>query len=134
MTMNYMATSQNGYPPTGTYHNMQPFGSNHHQHGYSYPYPNERLLMFAQLQQYHQHQRAVLNQGNPPPQPPPQSSRQSEHKPRMSKDDVEILEREFQKNSKPTSGRKREIAEMLKVEHPRINVSLTCLPGHLLRD
>lgn len=122
--MNYMPTPQNGYQAsTGGYNNMQHFnGSNHHQQGYAYPYHNERMLMFAQLQ-YQQHQRAVMSQGNPPPPPPPPPSRQSEHKPRMSKDDVEILEREFQKNSKPSSGRKREIAEMLKVEHPRINVS-----------
>jgi len=49
-------------------------------------------------------------------------SKQAEPKPRLSKDEVELLEREFQKNPKPSSGRKREIAELLKVELPRINV------------
>lgn len=51
------------------------------------------------------------------------TSKQDQPKPRLSKDEVDLLEKEFQKNHKPTSARKREIAELLKVDLPRINVS-----------
>lgn len=68
--------------------------------------------MFAQLQQQ---QRAMMGPRDM------QHAKQPEPKPRLAKDEVELLEREFRKNPKPTSGRKREIADLLKVEHPRIN-------------
>lgn len=51
----------------------------------------------------------------------PQGSKQPETKPRLSKDEVQLLENEFKKNNKPTSQRKREIADMLGVEPARIN-------------
>jgi len=41
---------------------------------------------------------------------------------KLGKDEVELLEAEFQRNAKPSSGRKREIAKQLRVDHPRINV------------
>lgn len=48
-------------------------------------------------------------------------SKQTEPKPRLAKDEVDLLENEFKKNPKPSSQRKREIAELLNVENPRIN-------------
>ena len=113
MAMDYMTLIRNGYP-SGQYNNMQPFNNNPNGHqGYPYRYTNEQLYMMAQ---YQQQQRAMMGQGGMPP------SKATEPKPRLSKDEVELLEREFNKNPKPSSGRKREIAELLKVDHPRINV------------
>lgn len=50
------------------------------------------------------------------------ASKQTEPKPRLAKDEVELLEREFAKNPKPTSNTKRELAEQMRVEAARINV------------
>ncbi|KAI6564702.1 hypothetical protein MCOR04_009064 [Pyricularia oryzae] len=86
------------------------------QHGYpSYPYTNEHLMVLAQMQ----HQRTMMGQVHDASLSP--TSKQDQPKPRLSKDEVDLLEKEFQKNHKPTSGRKREIAELLKVDLPRIN-------------
>lgn len=49
------------------------------------------------------------------------ASKQTEPKPRLAKDEVELLEREFAKNPKPNSSTKRELAEQMGVEVPRIN-------------
>lgn len=48
-------------------------------------------------------------------------SKQTEPKPRLAKDEVELLEREFAKNPKPNTSLKRELAEQMGVEVPRIN-------------
>jgi hypothetical protein len=40
----------------------------------------------------------------------------------LAKDEVDLLEREFSKNQKPSSSTKRELAEQMGVEVPRINV------------
>uniref|UniRef100_L7JHC6 Homeobox domain-containing protein n=1 Tax=Pyricularia oryzae (strain P131) TaxID=1143193 RepID=L7JHC6_PYRO1 len=86
------------------------------QHGYpSYPYTNEHLMVLAQMQ----HQRTMMGQVHDASLSP--TSKQDQPKPRLSKDEVDLLEKEFQKNHKPTSARKREIAELLKVDLPRIN-------------
>ncbi|KAJ2905035.1 Rho GTPase-activating protein 27 [Zalerion maritima] len=47
--------------------------------------------------------------------------KQLESKPRLSKDEVEALEAHFQRNPKPPSSVKRELAERMRVELPRIN-------------
>ena len=60
----------------------------------------------------------MMSQGNMHP------SKQTEPKPRLAKDEVELLEREFTKNPKPNSSTKRELAEQMGVEVPRINVGL----------
>ena len=49
----------------------------------------------------------------------------TETKPRLRKDEVEILEREFKRNPKPTTQTKRGFAEDMGVDLPRINVGLT---------
>jgi hypothetical protein len=45
-------------------------------------------------------------------------------KPRLGKDEVDILEREFKKNPKPTTQTKRQFAEDMGVDLARINVGL----------
>lgn len=49
-------------------------------------------------------------------------SRTTESKPRLSKEEVEILEAEFQKNYKPSSTTKKALAESMRVDNARINV------------
>ncbi|KAH8737528.1 hypothetical protein BGZ61DRAFT_17508 [Ilyonectria robusta] len=50
-----------------------------------------------------------------------QMSRTTETKPRLSKEEVEVLEAEFQKNHKPNSSTKKALAESMRVDHARIN-------------
>ncbi|RDW88872.1 hypothetical protein BP6252_00904 [Coleophoma cylindrospora] len=45
----------------------------------------------------------------------------TETKPRLGKDEVELLEREFQKNPKPTTNTKKQFAEQMSVDLSRIN-------------
>lgn len=51
-----------------------------------------------------------------------QMSRTTESKPRLSKEEVEVLEAEFQKNHKPNSTTKKALAESMRVDNARINV------------
>jgi len=55
--------------------------------------------------------------------PLPTTTKTNETKPRLGKDEVDILEREFKKNPKPTTQTKRQFAEDMGVELARINVS-----------
>jgi hypothetical protein len=50
-----------------------------------------------------------------------QMSRATESKPRLSKEEVELLEAEFQKNHKPNSSTKKALAESMRVDNARIN-------------
>ncbi|KAK7226102.1 hypothetical protein V2G26_014105 [Clonostachys chloroleuca] len=50
-----------------------------------------------------------------------QMSRTTESKPRLSKEEVELLEAEFQKNHKPNSTVKKGLAESMRVDNARIN-------------
>lgn len=50
-----------------------------------------------------------------------QMARTTESKPRLSKEEVEILETEFQKNHKPNSSTKKGLAEQMRVDNARIN-------------
>ncbi|KAF5616463.1 uncharacterized protein FTJAE_12956 [Fusarium tjaetaba] len=49
------------------------------------------------------------------------TARTIESKPRLSKEEVEILEAEFQKNHKPGSSTKKALAESMRVDNARIN-------------
>ena len=51
------------------------------------------------------------------------ATKTNETKPRLGKDEVDILEREFKKNPKPTTQTKRQFAEDMGVDLARINVS-----------
>jgi len=57
------------------------------------------------------------------------AKQQTEPKPRLAKEEVDLLEREFNKNPKPNSSTKRELAEQMGVEVPRINVSCVMRGG-----
>ena len=46
----------------------------------------------------------------------------ADSKPRLAKDEVDLLEREFAKNPKPSSSTKRDLATKMNVEVARINV------------
>ncbi|KAJ4145234.1 hypothetical protein LMH87_004089 [Akanthomyces muscarius] len=61
---------------------------------------------------YSVHQQRLLNQ---------QAPRTTESKPRLSKEEVEVLEAEFQKNHKPNSTTKKALAESMRVDNARIN-------------
>jgi hypothetical protein len=62
---------------------------------------------------YQSHQQHLVHQH--------QMSRTTESKPRLSKEEVEILEAEFQKNHKPNSSTKKALAESMRVDNARIN-------------
>ncbi|KAG7109720.1 hypothetical protein HYQ44_020329 [Verticillium longisporum] len=48
-------------------------------------------------------------------------ARTTETKPRLAKDEVDKLEREFQRNHKPNSSLKKQLAEEMRVDIARIN-------------
>lgn len=50
------------------------------------------------------------------------TTKTNETKPRLGKDEVDILEREFKKNPKPSTQTKRQFAEDMRVDLARINV------------
>jgi hypothetical protein len=64
----------------------------------------------------------------PPNEYPPDrnsmSDGKTESKPRLSKDEVERLEKIFQDNPKPSSSVKAQLADELGLERPRINVTI----------
>jgi hypothetical protein len=110
MDMEYMDPFRRRYPGI----NMQPYAGQQpaHPQGNQYPYWNPLMAYYQQ-----QHRAAALmGQGNM------HLSKPAEPKPRLAKDEVELLEREFSKNQKPSSSTKRELAEQMGVEVPRINV------------
>jgi hypothetical protein len=53
---------------------------------------------------------------------PNPATKTKETKPRLVKDEVDILEREFKKNPNPTTQTKRQYAEDMRVDLARINV------------
>lgn len=48
--------------------------------------------------------------------------RTADSKPRLAKDEVDKLETEFQRNHKPNSSLKKQLAEEMRVDIARINV------------
>ncbi|KAJ9157355.1 LIM/homeobox protein Lhx3 [Pleurostoma richardsiae] len=113
--MDYMEMLRNGYPPN--YHMHQSFnGSFQAPTAYAYntlTYEQQQQLLLAQLQQ----QRAATMMG----QTDISQTKQTESKPRLAKDEVDTLEREFQKNPKPNSSLKRDLADQMRVDVARIN-------------
>lgn len=65
---------------------------------------------FAQSRHHLMADRGVLGDGK------------NESKPRLSKEEVDSLEKVFQENSKPSSSLKAHLADKLGLERPRINV------------
>lgn len=92
---------------------QRPNDMNRPRHAYPYTYGGEPLYLFPHMSPHHRNmteaQMAL-------------AAKQVDPKPRLGKDEVQLLENEFQKNPKPSSLRKREIADLLKVDNPRINV------------
>lgn len=70
-------------------------------------YLQESRRIYSARQGYRVHQQMV---------------RTTESKPRLSKEEIEILEAEFQKNHKPSSSTKKALAESMRVDNARINV------------
>lgn len=76
-------------------------------------YPNYSAYLADSMEAYQtQHHHLVHHQ---------QMSRATESKPRLSKEEVEVLEAEFQKNHKPNSSTKKALAESMRVDNARIN-------------
>lgn len=110
MDMDYMDPFRRRYPGM----TMQPFAGQQQAHPQNAQYPYWNPLM-AYYQQQHR-AAALMGQGAM------HLSKPAEPKPRLAKDEVDLLEREFTKNQKPSSSTKRELAEQMGVEVPRINV------------
>ncbi|CZT50291.1 uncharacterized protein RSE6_11247 [Rhynchosporium secalis] len=84
----------------------------HHQHPH---YPHEQMSHYSDV-----HQSYAMAQ--PAPMiAMPNIAKANETKPRLGKDEVDILEREFKKNPKPTTQTKRQFAEEMGVDLARIN-------------
>jgi hypothetical protein len=81
---------------------------------------------YADAQQNMRDYAAAMAHRQPPPPPmlglPHSSAKTNETKPRLGKDEVDILEREFKKNPKPSTQTKRQFAEHMRVDLARINV------------
>ena len=92
---------------------QRPNDTNRPRQAYPFTYGGEPLYLFPHMPPHHRNmtetQMAL-------------AARQVDPKPRLGKDEVQLLENEFQKNPKPSSLRKREIADLLEVDNPRINV------------
>ena len=92
-------------PANPSYNNYQAYGE--------YPnYAAESMDPYAAHHHHHQHHLVHHHQ----------MSRTTESKPRLSKEEVEVLEAEFQKNHKPNSSTKKTLAESMRVDNARINV------------
>lgn len=78
---------------------------------------------YSDAHQNIQHSYAMAQQTAAMMSTPNHSTRTNETKPRLGKDEVDILEREFKRNPKPTTQTKRQFAEDMRVELARINVS-----------
>jgi hypothetical protein len=68
------------------------------------------------------HNYAMANQSVSMIAVPNPATKTNEAKPRLVKDEVDILEREFKKNPNPTTQTKRQYAEDMTVDLARINV------------
>ncbi|KAK4128191.1 hypothetical protein N657DRAFT_561878 [Parathielavia appendiculata] len=109
MDMDYLDPFRRRFPGMA----VQPFAVQQQGQPQNAQYPYWNPLM-AYYQQQHR-AAALMGQGSMQPSKP------AEPKPRLAKDEVELLEREFAKNQKPSSSTKRELAEQMGVEVPRIN-------------
>ncbi|OHF01068.1 homeobox domain-containing protein [Colletotrichum orchidophilum] len=89
-----------------------------YEYGFSTPFPgaplyqNDYMEMFRQQQQQAMMSRGLF---------PAAGGKATESKPRLAKDEVDKLEREFQKNNKPNSSLKKQLAEEMRVDIARIN-------------
>jgi hypothetical protein len=85
-----------------------------------HPQYHHEPMHYGNEQQYIGQQGPMIAMPNP--------VKTNETKPRLGKDEVDILEREFNKNPKPSTQTKRGFAEDMGVDLARINVGLMCKP------
>jgi hypothetical protein len=115
MAMEYYPNYQMyGYPAFGT-----PF---HVAQGMPPPYPPHNGDAWRNI---HHSRSAMINQSN--------MAKTTESKPRLSKEEVEQLEAEFQRNPKPNAHTKKGLAEQMRVDIARINVSFSTHVAKLSR-
>ncbi|KAF4465842.1 homeobox transcription [Fusarium albosuccineum] len=102
----------------GSYHQPQWSSWGYHNTPNHYPRYSQQLPSYAaylpeSMELYNAHQGHLLHHH--------QMSRTTETKPRLFKEEVEVLEAEFQKNHKPNSTTKKALAESMRVDNARIN-------------
>lgn len=110
---------------------MQPtnYGQQFYQPGYGIPMampPTYHALTYDDQQFYQQEVYADMMQPSPMNNTAIHSEDfpdRNDAKPRLAKQEVELLERHFQENHKPPSSLKRQLAENMGVQVCRINVS-----------
>ncbi|WYZ42980.1 hypothetical protein EsH8_VI_000679 [Colletotrichum jinshuiense] len=83
---------------------------------FSTPFPGNTYQNDYTLEMYRQH-AAMMSRG----MFPASGGKATESKPRLAKDEVDKLEREFQRNNKPNSSLKKQLAEEMRVDIARIN-------------
>lgn len=88
-----------------------------YDYGFSTPFPGAPLYQNDYMEMLRQ-QQAMMSRGLFPAA----GGKATESKPRLAKDEVDKLEREFQKNNKPNSSLKKQLAEEMRVDIARINV------------
>lgn len=104
------------------------FNFTHGQGSAAVQYPESQYPVYPG---FHGLQYMYSQQQQPPP---PHNELVAEHnslndgktesKPRLSKEEVEKLEKVFQENPKPSSSVKAQLADALGLERPRINVDM----------
>jgi hypothetical protein len=98
------------------YHHFQHLRHDHIPHGIPHYHDPQQIMRGYPPMPQHRQPAALM--GMPHPQKP------NETKPRLGKDEVDILEREFKKNPKPSTQTKRQFAEDMRVDLARINVRI----------
>jgi hypothetical protein len=83
---------------------------------------HQGMPQYTDSHQQHMHGYALAQQSGTMMAMANHQGKANETKPRLGKEEVEILEREFKKNQKPTTQTKRSFAEEMGVELARINV------------
>jgi len=93
-------------------------------------YPNYQMYPYSFSGQYAAPPAFAYPHGDPDPWRQARSAlihvsnmqKATESKPRLAKEEVEMLEAEFQRNHKPNSSLKKSLAEQMRVDVARINV------------
>lgn len=93
---------------------LAPSHPHDHPHAYAEPQP-QHIFHPAQYP-------TNLPDHSTGPVPPAGPAEHNETKPRLSKEEVELLENHFQAHQKPNSNTKRQLAEGMNVDVARINV------------
>jgi hypothetical protein len=100
------------------------------------PYQQHNLYHHEPMSSHYidAHQNYAMAQRTAPMIAMPNPTRTNDTKPRLGKDEVDILEREFKKNPKPTTQTKRQFAEDMGVDLARINVGRVCVTSVLVTN